>query len=168
MGYRFKIYAWRPKAGNAHGRRIAGVRSTEQSVYCEGFRKVQKRVRLWKKICCNSYFSKAALLQTDYGQAGSRSYEISHISSAVRDSIHVPWAVIICRIEPRWLKALFLVFSRLELISLIATAFNKHKQSLTMALNQDDCSPSFLHDRCVTDERSTSTITQQKGCEETN
>ena len=36
------------------------------------------------------------------------------------------------------------------------------KQSPTMALSQDDCSPSLLHDRSTTDARSTSTITQQK------
>ena len=45
---------------------------------------------------------------------------------------------------------------------MIATAFHKHKQSPTTALSQDDCSPSFLHDRCVNEKRSTSTITQQK------
>ena len=58
-------------------------------------------------ICCNSYFIEAALLQTDYGQAGSRSCEISHISSAVRDSIHVPWAVITTRSLP--IQRLFLL-----------------------------------------------------------
>ena len=81
--------------------------------------------RGWEKICCNCYFIKAALLQTDYGQAGSRSCEISHISSAIRDSIHVPWAVTTTRSSP---------IQRLFLLNL-----GPWKQSLLLILILDYC-----------------------------